>query len=121
MGPQSKDREIVCCLFQIHCGRNRRKSYLNVVARDEEGGPADHDEETARDVVSDDVVRDLPLDDNPEGIIDLIRCWSKERFLGCVNPILRTDSRHEGNFTQPREQQSSMAKPCTYVWKESYP
>ena len=88
MGPQSKDREIVCFPFQIHCGRNRRKSYLNVVARDEEGGPADHDEETARDVVSDDVVRDLPLDYNPERIIDLIRCWSKERFLGCVNPIL---------------------------------
>ena len=44
------------------------KSYLNVVARDEEGGPADHDEETARDVVSDDVVRDLPFDDNPERI-----------------------------------------------------
>ena len=86
--------------FRFTAAATGEKSYLNVVARDEEGGPADHDEETARDVVSDDVVRDLPLDDNPEGINQL-QCWSKERFLGCVNPILRTDSRHEGNLTRP--------------------
>ena len=94
MGPRSKYREIVS-LFQIRCGRNRRKSYLNVVARDEEGGPADHDEETARDVVSDDVVRDLPLDDDPEGI-DHLKCCLKERFLGFVN----SNPNAKANFTK---------------------
>ena len=92
---------------------SKEVAHLNVVAGDEEGCPADHDEEAARDVVSDDVVRDLPLDYYP-GQWGKTHCYFS---LSCkiTDPLIRRFS-NPLTWTPQRSSCPSPAAGSTARW-----
>jgi len=59
-------KTVKSCFFQSCVGHEVDeikvwRNYLNIIGRDEEGGPADHNEESTRQEVGDDVMGHFPL------------------------------------------------------------
>ena len=65
--PEERDVHIISLNWsKCHLRRDSNPAHLDVIRRDEERRPADHDEEAAGQVVGDDVVGHLPLHVEPE-------------------------------------------------------